>query len=175
MPQHNFTLMRAWSKAYEIAFEGFLIARGYYILPSYDYSGIKDDKAPRLHGRNRHLVIPDLLAWHSEKGGAWFEIKVKTHADFNRKRQHVVTGFALRHYRDYLAVKALTKLPVYVVFIHQQEQIVITDEIEALPHSHTWPGSQMDRGGTIFFKFNELKRVTPLDGLNAFLPVKEAV
>lgn len=166
---HDFAFQRERSKVFEVAFSNWLRrTRGYFVLPTYDFSGSNGDKAPRLMGAHEHLVIPDLLATHPDKGNSWYEVKLKENADLYRKTNTLVTGCALRHYRDYQRVKALTKAPVYLVFIHEKENTVVTGEIDTLPYSHTYDGDKMDRGGTIFFSFERLKRVMTMGELSRY-------
>lgn len=157
-----FSEQRARSKVYEIAFSNWLQTRDWWILPTYDFSGSNDDKAPRLSLGNRKLVIPDLLAFRAAQSKAWFEIKVKAHADYNRKHACLVTGFAMRHLMHYREVKQLTGVPVYIVFIHEKEAVIKCCEIDTMPVSHEWTGGGMDRGGTVFLKFNALTTVAPI-------------
>jgi len=159
-----FEAQRERSKVYEMQFGGYLRQRGYYVLPTYDYSGLGDKKAPALHGKNESLVIPDLLAWRDGRA-VWFEIKLKEHADFNRVRQHAVTGFSLRHYRHYQRVKAETAAPVYIIFVHLAEQCIKYGELDALPISHIYDGEKMGKHGMVFFRFSDMAELMPLNQL----------
>jgi len=160
MGNGDFRVQRERSLVYEKAFALYLQRRGYYILPTYDYTGLKDDKAPRLKGENQSLVVPDLLA---AKNGlfSWFEIKLKQQADLYRKTNVLETGLALRHWKHYQEVKRLTGTLVNIIFIHEKEQEIRCGELSILEkyHSHTYKGDRMDRGGTIFFAYERLPRV----------------
>lgn len=148
----------------------FLQGRGYYTLATYDYSGKADDKAPRLIAVSRGLVVPDVLAFHSAKPAAWFEVKLKARADLYRKTNTLETGFATRHLNAYRAVKALTGMNVWLVFIHEREDVVKACEIGSLPVSHVYSGDLMDRGGTTFFAFNQLTTITSATHLKTLIP-----
>lgn len=89
---NSFQIQRERSKAYEIAVSRWLQAqRRYFVLPSYDYSGLADNKAPRLVRNTEWLVLPDLLGWN-EQIGAWFEVKLKERADLYRKTNTLGDG-----------------------------------------------------------------------------------
>jgi hypothetical protein len=166
----DFEAQRARSREFEAAMTVFLQARGYYTLATYDYSGKADDKAPRLLAVKRGLVIPDVLSFHKDKPGAWFEIKVKANADLYRKTGELVTGLATRHLNAYREVKMLTGMDVWLVFIHEREDVVKACEIDALPLSHQYTGDLMDRGGTTFFQFNKLRPILTTTKLRAMIP-----
>lgn len=171
----EFEIQRERSKVYEIAFGRYLErTRSYWILPSYDYSGLANNKAPRLTCVRERLVIPDLLGFKAGLGG-WFEIKLKAHADFYRKTQTWETGLPYRHWQDYQRVNSITGFPVWLIFIHEKENVVKFGNVKDMPISHVYEGSKMDRNGTIFFKFQELKTVMPLSKLQEFvLPADKA-
>jgi hypothetical protein len=156
------------SRIYEVAFASWLQSRGWYTLAAYDYSGKADDKAPRLMCGNTGLVTPDIFAVQLDKR-AWFEVKLKSNADLYRKTNTLVTGLPLRHWQHYHDVKALTDMPVWIVFIHEAEETVVTAEIDDIATSHTYTGSSMDRGGTIFFIFEKLRPVTTLHDLRNYI------
>lgn len=166
----DFETQRARSREFEAAMTVYLQGRGYYTLATYDYSGKADDKAPRLLAVNRGLVIPDVLSFHKDKPGAWFEIKVKTHADMHRKTGTLVTGLATRHLKAYREVKMLTSMNVWIVFIHEKEDIVKVGEIDTLPLSHQYAGDLMDRGGTTFFQFDKLQPILTTAKLRGLIP-----
>lgn len=164
----TFVEQRERSRIYEVAFAGWLQTQGWYTLAAYDYSGKADDKAPRLMHGNTGLILPDILAIQLNKK-AWFEIKVKSNADLYRKQNRYVTGMPLRHWQHYHDVKALTDMPVWIVFIHEAEQIIVTGEIDSIPISHTYTGDSMDKGGTIFFIFKLLTPILLLADLQSFI------
>lgn len=164
--REQFIINREQSKIFEVAVGAWLRKRNQYVLPAYDYSGLGDDKPPMLRGKDENLVIPDLLAWRTGNG-AWYEVKLKDRAVLYRNYQHLTTGINLRHYRHYRQVKTITGLPVFVVFVHQQEQCVKYGEIDALPVSHEYTGTKMGRDGMIFFEFDKIAQLMPYSELQA--------
>lgn len=176
MAANDFEIKLASSRVYEIAVSRWLqAAKAYHILPTYDYSGLGSGKAPRLLCEQHGLVIPDLLG--AKDGGVqWFEVKLKAKAVVHRKTWTLVTGMSLRHFQHYQQVRQLTGAHVWVLFIHDEENVVRYGEIgthldPAHPNtrwSHTWEKDTMDRGGTIFFRFNDLPVVMPKTELDKF-------
>lgn len=159
------------SNVYEFALAHYLENRSWFVNYQFDATGRNDDHAPMLYGpESKTLITPDL--WGCKAGRAqWFEVKLKEHADYNRKYARTVTGFALRHYLDYCAIRKESGLPVHVIFVHEREQIVYTAELADLGgkyFSHIHEGTEMDRGGTVFFKFDELPRLMTLADLNKY-------
>lgn len=167
-PQDDFQRQLERGSVYEAAFANWLQAeRGYHILPAYEYSGLANSHAPCLALGDEKLVTPDVLAFKSGLG-LWFDPKLKTRADLYRKTNTWETGTPLRNYRDYERIAALTGMDVWLVFIHEREQVVKVGKVGAMPHSHTDTTERMDRGGTIFFKFNRLAPLMTLDELNKY-------
>lgn len=170
MSANDFETKLAQSREYEIALAKWLQAeRGFYILPTYDYSGLAANKAPRLICEKHGLVIPDLLA---AKDGTmrWCEVKTKESADLYRISNTKVTGMPKRHWLHYQEVKQLSGCMVFVFFIHTLEGVVLCDEISILAHkiNHIYDGDKMDRGGTIFFRFDALSPLISKRELDAY-------
>src|SRR5690606_40649353 len=63
-----------------------LQSRGWYVIPSYDYSGEDGDKPPRLQGAVDAFPLPDLdVARDGQR--RWAEVKTKKRADY-RSEEH---------------------------------------------------------------------------------------
>lgn len=165
----------AWARKWEKAAAEWLRTRGWYTLPTYDYSA-GGDKAPKLMSPTgaEDLVIPDLLTMRRE-GRRWLEVKYKSHADVHRNTEALwkirgaapevarerseVTGISLRLWGHYKAVQEATGIPVYVAFLHEKEREVrggTLAELEAAV-SHFYDGARMGRDGMIFFKYRALR------------------
>jgi len=155
----------ARSQIYEVAFANFLRRqRGYYVLPMGEYNRTG---APALIGASERLTLPDLLAWR-ESGAAWFDVKVRAHADYHHKTNTLMTGFPQRDFQQYQRIKRLTGLPVWIVFVHEHEAGVFAGEIDTLVISHIHAADNLDRGGTVFFIFHYLSKLFPLGELERF-------
>lgn len=158
----------AESRQYEIALSRWLQkARDYYVLPTYDYSGLADNKAPRMAGYKTNLIVPDLLA---AKDGrfVWFEVKLKTAAALYRKTNTWQTGIPLRHYHHYTELQLLTGALIWLVFIHKQEKEVRIGELSTLRVSQVDHRNVMSYGGMAFFAWPELKYLMPFSELDKY-------
>ncbi len=106
--------------------------RGWYIVPSYDYSGADGDKAPRLQGLKISYVIPDL---DGAKLGErrWFEVKTKTAATFTRVSQRHEHGISRKHYESYKRVEQITGTPVWLVIYELSTDEILWCPLDRLP------------------------------------------
>lgn len=79
--------------------------RGWYVIPSYDYSGSNRDKAPKLQGIADGFPVPDLdVAKAGDR--RWVEVKTKERPTEFRKTGSLDHG--IEHYDDYVRVAAET-------------------------------------------------------------------
>ncbi len=124
---------------------------GYHVIPSYDYSGADDDKAPRLQGERQSHIIPDL---DISKDGVriWIEVKVKKSADYTRKTQQNEHGISRRLYNDYLRVAQITGTEVWLYIIEEDTGDILRVPIDSLAKvKRIYDGPRMDPGGMVFF------------------------
>lgn len=169
---NDFERKLAWGGQAERALSLWLQQQGWYVLPTYDYSGLDNNKAPKLEGSspNRSLVIPDLLAAQFSKGTVWLEVKRKSKADWTHQTGRRETGIPLRLWNDYLDVQHETRLDVWVLFVHEQEDEVRGQRITYLNngdcshgkygHQPTRRESRSDRmGRMVFFCWDCLKHI----------------
>ena len=97
----------------EVLVSQILQRRGWYIVPSYDYSGGDDDKAPRMQGEKLCYILPDLdVSREGER--VWVEVKTKEEAILYRKTNTMRHGISLRHYRHYQEVEKISGCAVYL-------------------------------------------------------------
>lgn len=174
MASKEFTENRDIGLQYEKALERWMQQeRRLYTLPTYDYTGLANDKAPRLMGASDRLIIPDLLVF-GEAGARWCEVKYKDHADWNENRKRLVTGIPSHHWEQYQIVCRVTNIPVFLSFIHRKQNHVSLDSVEALSRkiSHTYDGRKMGRNGMTFFCFDALNYLMPFSELDKY---REAV
>jgi len=132
---------------------------GAYILPTYDYSGLQEDKPPKLLAESESLVIPDLLICRRGKT-TWVECKWKSSTALHRNTNTPTTGINLRHWEHYLRVRRVSGCDVVVMFIHIAEQEMRGDTIETLRANehHRYDGGKMGRDGMIFWDWGKLRR-----------------
>lgn len=88
--------------------------QGYFVLPSYDYSGDDGNKSPRLQGDVAQYVVPDLDVSRNGKR-MWVEVKTKSRPSIGRRSGKPEHGIDGRHLSHYLKVQEITGCPVYVV------------------------------------------------------------
>jgi hypothetical protein len=167
--QPDFKAALAAARVWEARMATWLRSHGYLILPTYDYTGIGGDKAPRLEAERAtdSLVLPDLLV---AKGGRSFfvEVKVKARADWTRVSEQLETGLDGRLWSHYLRVEEATGLPVWLAFLHQKEGLVLCNSLAELrPLARSYDGGRMGRKEMVFFPFDELRRIANLDELIA--------
>jgi len=125
--------------------------RGWFVIPSYDYSGEDNDKAPRLQGNLRAYVIPDL---DIARGGRriWAEVKTKACATYTRITQRFEHGIPMRHFRDYRAVQDITGCSVWLFVYEENTGEVLCGELDNLAaHKREYTGGKMSYGGMVFF------------------------
>lgn len=75
--------------------------RGWYVIPSYDYSGEGGAKAPKLQGLKAAFPVPDLDVCRFGVR-RWVEVKTKEAADFTYKTGRFEHG--IEHFDDYVRV-----------------------------------------------------------------------
>jgi hypothetical protein len=154
----DFEASVAEARKYEEALSTWLQRQyGYYVLPTYDYSGLGDSKAPKLYKCESGLVIPDLFAC---RGGSslWMECKWKTRADWHRKTQRLATGISKRHFEHYIKVEEVSGVKVYIAFLHVEEDEIRIAPLSKLKDSinHEYDGKKMGRAGMVFWRYDAL-------------------
>ena len=91
-------------------------SQGYGVIPSYNYTGDGNDKAPKLMFSDAGFVVPDLdVAFRGKR--FWVEVKTYYYAPRNRKHGINVHGITRRLYEDYLQVERSTGCLVYLVVL----------------------------------------------------------
>jgi len=110
--------------------------RGWFVIPSYDYSGDDGNKAPRLQGLRAGYAVPDLDV---ARDGCrrWVEVKSKASANVRRDRywgkpnvpEH---GIDHRNYLHYLEVKRQTGDEVWIAIYEEDTGVLLGAEIDTL-------------------------------------------
>ncbi len=96
----------------------FLIERGWFVIPAFDYSGPPTkEHAPVMHGLRESVVVPDIDA---AKGGTrcWLEVKYKARAAPSRQQQADVHGIEKASWDHYLNAQRQTGQPVFIA-VHE--------------------------------------------------------
>jgi len=109
----------------------FLQEKGFYVIPSYDYSGEDNSKAPKMQGKKTAYVIPDLDICRAGLR-RWVEIKTKTEAVPFRKTGELQHGIDVRHFESYLKVQSESGNEVFLAIYELTPRPVIL--IASLAH-----------------------------------------
>jgi len=117
---------------------------GYYVIPSYDYSGDDGDKAPKLQGLLQSYVIPDLDIAKDGKR-KWCEVKTKHAATWTRTTQQWEHGIPKRHLDSYLQVEAITGTEVFLVIYEESTGSLLRQSAQEI--AKTGRLSQMKKEG----------------------------
>jgi hypothetical protein len=101
-------------RAGEQAVVGWLQKWGWYVIPSYDYSGENGDKAPKLEGIRDRFPVPDLdVAMKGKR--RWVEVKTKKAASWGIVGQQWEHG--IEHYKDYIRVAKETGTEAWLAIL----------------------------------------------------------
>lgn len=126
----------------ELMVAGWLQERGWYVIPSYDYSGSDRDKAPKLRGQADGFPVPDLDV---ARAGTrrWVEVKTKTAADFTYKTGEYEHG--IEHYDDYVRVAAETGTEAWLAIFETSTRELLGQSFAGLgvPRRSTLNGKRM--------------------------------
>lgn len=113
--------------------------RGWYVIPSYDYSGSERDKAPKLRGVTDGFPVPDLDVARSGTR-RWVEVKTKTKATEYRKTGSLDHG--IEHYDDYVRVAAETGTEAWLAIFELSTRKLLAQSFAGLGA----PRRAVDRG-----------------------------
>lgn len=134
-----------------------LRARGWCVIPSYDYSG-EDEHPPRMEGQAATYILPDLDVCRMGRR-RWAEVKTKTGPCMGRISGELEHGIPLRHYEHYQAVQRESGCPVYLFIYEESSSKLIYCKLDDLGRGRVSRSSAMSRGGMIYWlrrQFQEL-------------------
>ena len=136
----------------EIALSKSLKQREWYIIPSYDYTGKDQAKAPRLEGRLKGFVVPDLDV---SRAGRRFWIECKYKSRPNPWRMHggrLYHGLDTRHVNDYLRVQEITGCRVRICILERAGRAVLVNWLDKIyPNRMERPPTKIWRSGSVLF------------------------
>jgi len=133
-----------------------LQARGWYIIPSYDYSGVNGEKAPTIQGAHDGIVLPDLGIARAGQL-KWAEVKAKEKPMYYRLGDIVEHGIGRRHWEHYKRCQLETGAHVWLFIIEERNQIILFESIDHLGEPYHYHGDKMDRGGMVFWRRDAFK------------------
>lgn len=139
--------------------------KGWYVIPSYDYSGEDGDKAPKLEGLRDRFPVPDLdVAKDGDR--RWAEVKTKAAATYTRITGRYEHGIPKRHYDAYREVQRITGCEVWLFVYEEDTGEVLCGKLDELAKQRReYAGDKMSRGGMVFF---------PRDAFQLFARVRNA-
>lgn len=160
--------------AYQRQLGDLLRAEGCYVIPSYDYKGDEETpKAPRMHGLESSLIIPDLdVSKHGKR--VWIEAKAKSTMTVSRKLKREEQGFDRHCWEAYVKVEKISGTPVWIYLLEKDTRTVLTAPISKLKRvvrncfcqgcrEGNYRACKMSRRGMVFFPrsaFSVEKRLT---------------
>ena len=115
---NTFQRQLAFGQIAETEIAKWLLARGAVVLPVYDIE-YETGKGPRLFTGSGQLIAPDLLVW--KKQICWIEAKHKSVFTWHRKTMRWTTGIDKRHWHQYLKVRSLVDISIWLLFLHRSE------------------------------------------------------
>jgi hypothetical protein len=158
MKQINFKNSPLYQKGHkgELIIKQILQKEGFYIIPSYDYSG-NDGKAPKLYGLNKDFVLPDLDI-SKEGDRQWAEVKTKSSATYTYITKQLEHGIPLKHYNHYLDVQKITGTPVWLYIFEEDTRFILKGKLNQLM-PRIYKGNKMSKGGMAFFPRKEFYKI----------------
>lgn len=169
----SFTESLAAGQVGESKVAKYMIKEGWKIMPVYQIEK-QTGKGPQLFGKHGQLVAPDMLAIRDENV-RWVEAKTKSAFTWYRIKQKWQTGIDLRHWREYLKVKALTPFQMWIVFLHLDGASKDTpcgmvsptglfgNEIDVLQRCVDHESENHGRSGMVYWNHKDLRLIAQLD------------
>jgi hypothetical protein len=140
--------------------ERFFRERGDYIIPTDEYSGWRNDKAPLAHGPYNSLIIPDLDTFSNGRR-RWVEVKTKRDSTLTRMSGQYEHGMPLKHYYAYQSVQRESGCVVCLAVYEIATGMLLFSAIDDLGEGrHAWMAGEWH----IFFprdKFEVLHEFIP--------------
>lgn len=153
------------AREWERSLAAWIRSRGWYVVPTYDFCGRGEDKAPKLLAPPgaESLVLPDLQCFRDGRA-QWLECKWKARADRYRKTQQLTTGISRRLFDHYQRVEERTGFCVVLAFLHEREQQIRGGSLADLERcfSHDYTGERMGRFGMRFWRWLDIPLWAPL-------------
>lgn len=88
------------------------------IIPAYEVE-INSGKGPRFFSEDGPIVSPDMLVIPSGNYPFWVEAKTKSAFTWYRIGKKFQTGLDRRHWLDYLRVREISEMQVWIIFLHK--------------------------------------------------------
>ena len=150
-----------WGEEGEALVTKWLTDRGFVVAPLYQFNA---ESAPVLFSKNQTLLSPDLSVFRDNRA---FFAEIKRKKRWVKSRQNgMETGYDMKHHRHYMEVRRLTGLPVWAVFVHEDQQPtgLYTVEIGSA-RCRFWDGlhcktKRRVSRPMVFYQFNNLHKLS---------------
>lgn len=148
--------------------------RGWYVVPSYDYSGSAGDKAPRLMGKREGFAVPDLDIAKAGKR-MWVEVKVKSGPTLHRLSGTYEHGISRRLFNGYQRVETITGCQVWMMVIEEVGMGLLGRALADLGTPRVYSGDKMGWGGMVFWPRERFKFLATLAKLETSQQMERVV
>jgi hypothetical protein len=160
--------------------------KGWAVIPVYEKEDTdKIAAGPQVFVDSLEYVAPDMICYRLATGETRFiEAKCKTRFAWYRKKKSWVTGIDRRHFNEYCAVADIFEWPIWLLFLHESS---VPDEKDAeymscppecptglfgeeLSKLRTDIDNDTDKygkGGMVYWRHGQLRRLAKLDELNS--------
>jgi len=159
----SFAQSLATGRVAESAIAGWLMRRGFCVLPVYELSEQRY-KGPQLFACDGSFVAPDMLAMKPGGRHMFVEAKCKTGFTWYRIGARFETGIDLKHYLDYQEVRRRTGLPLWVLFLQRGGAVkdapadkpdsprgLFGNELELLMSKESHQSPNYGKGGMVYW------------------------
>jgi hypothetical protein len=131
----------------EAAVSTYLLGRNYAVV-RVRYGGAV---VPKLAVWDRQVTLPDLQALRPGSEAVWLEVKWKTGCVRFELAGEMRTGIDSRLHRDYLRVQDVTGYPVWIIFVHREE-----DQVRAARADRGWQRGVGTGSEMVFWPWDSL-------------------
>lgn len=124
--------------------------KGWFVVPSYDYSGQDGKKPPRLQGKLAGFAIPDLdIAKDGNR--LWVEVKLKGEASLHNNTNTLEHGISWRLFEHYQHVERITGTHVWLLVIEENTKLLLGNTLRGLREPRRYTGTKMGPSGMAFW------------------------
>jgi hypothetical protein len=99
-----------------------MMRSGFSIIPAYEVV-VGSKNGPQLFTNSGSFAIPDLLAFRDGDPAMFVEAKCKKGFTWSRLYSRFETGINIKSYRDYQSIRAITNMPVWILFLQNGDAV----------------------------------------------------
>jgi hypothetical protein len=149
--------------------------RGWYVIPSYDYSGPDGERAPKMQGAQDGVVLPDLDIAKRGSRRKWAEVKAKAAPSWTCLTQTMDHGIGYRKWCHYRRIESETGCEVWLFIIEEDTQLLLVESLDVLGPGRRYTGDLMDRGGMVFWPRQTFNCRLALNSIPGLLETRAAL